>query len=162
MYSITPNLIITVPRSRYLTISLLFCTIGSFFIIYSLSLNILTKLAIALIVLIYSAYLYLHHIRSELPYSCVKIQLLQKVEWMLQLSNGKIDSGILRADTYVSSWLIIFRFQTRKPWPFNKISILLFAKEVDSELWRKLNIYLRWQAQKYLNPTILIDNEKSK
>lgn len=135
---------------------------GSFVIIYYLSLSILAKLAIGLLVLIYSAYLYLHYIRSALPYSCVKIQLLQKVEWLLQLSNGKIDSGILRADTYVSSWLIIFRFETRKPWPFNKISIPLFADEVNSELWRKLNIYLRWQAQKYLNPRILIDNEKSK
>lgn len=150
MYSITPNLIITIPHSRYLTTGLFCCTIGSFFIIFYLSLSILAKLAIGLLVLVYSSYLYAHHIKCGLSHSCVKIQLLQKVEWLLQLSNGKMVSGILRADTYVSSWLIIFRFKTKKPWPFNTISIPLFSDEIDSELWRKLNIYLRWQVQPYL------------
>lgn len=128
------------------------CGAGSLIVIYYLSMDLWLKMILVVSILSYTLYLYLHKGYRLLPYSYLEIQQLTGIEWLLTSRDGRCHAVTLRADTFISSWLIILRFQRTKsaPYFFRTISIPLFANEIHPKIWRILNIYLRWQAQQDL------------
>jgi hypothetical protein len=147
------NLSINIPESYLLAAWILFCAGGSLIIIYNLSLNVWFKGVLIIVISAYTVYLYMREACRLLPTSWCRVQQLTTTEWLLANQRNQPCAGIIRADTFVSSWLIVLRFNRIGHMPtFPKImSIPLFITDVDKESWRRLQIYLRWQVQRGLN-----------
>lgn len=153
MNSTINNIQLSLPVSRYLSIWLWACCAASFIIIYYLSIPLWVKGLLALLILSYTVYSYKNKAECSLSGSYVKIQQLRGLEWLLTTKNNSVVAATLRADTFVTSWLIILRLE-KNTFP-RTISIPLFASEVGAHTWRGLNIYLRWHVQRHLKETLI-------
>jgi hypothetical protein len=132
---------------------ILSCAAFALIVTYNLTINPWAKGSLILCISSYTVYLYLREACRLLPTSWIKVHQLTATEWLLANRRFQPCAGKLRADTFVSSWLVILRFDrigTLAHVP-KVMSVPLLFCDLKPEVWRELNIYLRWQAQKGLN-----------
>lgn len=148
----TTALSIDVNPSYGISAWVLICASIALIVSYNLTINLWAKAVLIVLISSYTVYVYMREACRLLPSSWVKVHQLTATEWLLANRRNEPCAGTLRADTFVSSWLIILRFDRigclpRMP---KVMSVPLLFFDVDREIWRELNIYLRWQVQKSL------------
>ena len=131
---------------------ILLCAALALMVCYNLDIIPSTKFVLILLVSAYTINIYMREACRILPHSWIKAHQLTGNEWLLSNRRNQPCAGRLRADTFVSSWLVILRFDRigNLPYAPKVMSVPLLCFDIDAETWRELNIYLRWQAQRNL------------
>jgi len=136
------NLNIDLTFSKALCAWLSLLTLGSLIVIGQLTIGPVFKILICSIILAYGAYIFRRDIQRDLDNSWLHIQTIKNNEWLLVNRSGKYFAANLRRDSFISSQLIILRFNLASN---NKQTSIALARDaLTAELWRRLNIYLRW------------------
>jgi hypothetical protein len=111
-----------------------------------LSVELFWQVLIVSSLLIYSYYLYRRFVVYRPAKAWVGCQTISHNQWLLHNRAGQFYAATLRADTFVSSWLIVMRWDVQIPEKLtHKTTAILFKAMLSKPVWRQLCCNLRWQ-----------------
>lgn len=126
---------ITPKPSRYLLAYQLSILMGAIACLWFTALPLLFKCGINLFIIFY--WLHQFYFKNKI----VKLRMSLEGEWQLLQNNDKTFTALLKANSFVTPWLIILNFKLENQ-RFGK-SILFFPDSLDATTFRRLRFFLR-------------------
>jgi len=118
-------------------------------IIMALSIPALWQILLITGMLAYAGHLYKRHgIRSH-PKAWIACHTIKEDQWLLQNKAGIFFAAKLRPDVFVSTWMVVLRWDLQLP-ESNLLTspttnVVLFRVMLPPEQWRQLCCNLRWK-----------------